>query len=75
MRTQDFGALVHGAGGDQNFGDEDLVVFELFADGVHTAQKALLQDLAGRNAFIQRLLHKFLYLGDTALLQCVTDII
>ena len=75
MRTEHFDALGHCARSDQNLGNEYFVVLKLLADDIHAVEQALLEDLAGRDAFVQRLLYASLYLGRAALLQPGTNFI
>src|SRR5699024_10931800 len=74
VRTEQLDALGHGAGRDQNLGDEDFVVLKLLADDVHAIEQALLQDVLRRDALVQGLLYTSLYLGRAALLQPGTNV-
>ena len=51
-------AHVHGAGGYQDFGNENFVVLELFADDVHAIHQTLFQNLVRGDAFVDGLLHQ-----------------
>ena len=70
---QDGDAGVHGAGGNEDLRDENFIVFELFADDVHTGEQALVEDLCGLDALVDRLLDQLLDLGGASLLQEAAD--
>jgi len=45
QRTQQVGACLHGAGGDQDIGYIDLIGLELDTDDLHAGQESLIEDL------------------------------
>jgi hypothetical protein len=54
---------VHGPGGHEDLGDEDLVVLELDAEALHPGDEPLVQDLRGRHPGGERLVDERFDLG------------
>jgi hypothetical protein len=54
---------VHGPGGDEDLGNEDLVVLEQHAQALHARDQPLVEDLSGRQSVAQRLVHQGLDVG------------
>ena len=59
MGLQKRDAFVHGPGREQDLGDKDGAVGEAGADQVHRWQHALVEDVAGRDALVQKRLGVF----------------
>ena len=60
LRFQYFNAHVHGTRGNQNFRNENFIVFEFFSDDTHTAEQSLVEDGFHRDLLVDRLLHQLL---------------
>ena len=68
-------AHIHGPGRDQHVGHEDLVVLKLLAHHGHTGHEALGEDVVGRDALVDALLHQRGHGLGVALLQARGNVV
>ena len=58
MGLEHINALLHRAGGNKHFRNEDLVLLELFADNAHGVDHAAIEHVEGRVAFVEAFLYQ-----------------
>ena len=58
MGLEHVNTLLHRAGSDKHFRNENLVLLELFADNAHGVDHAVIEHVEGRVAFVEAFLYQ-----------------